>query len=217
MKPTIFKTAPAHIARWVLAAAAAAIALAGSTGIAHAHTRVEIGPYTLVLGWLNEPVIVGERNALVLEIIEDGSPVPGVEGSLELTVLYGGQTFHGQLAPTQAPGVYAAEIFPTVRGQYEVRLVGMIVDEPVDVVIEPEAVLPAAVLQFPETQPEPAVLTAEIDQLAEAVAQIRTLAMLGLAAGSAGILLSAAGLFLGLRRRSSPGRRRGAANQQEQK
>ncbi len=33
-----------------------------------AHERVEIGPYVIVVGWVNEPAIVGERNALFLEI-----------------------------------------------------------------------------------------------------------------------------------------------------
>ncbi len=40
-----------------------------------AHERVELGPYVVVVGWVKEPAIVGERNALFLQITEDGEPV----------------------------------------------------------------------------------------------------------------------------------------------
>ena len=32
-----------------------------------AHSRAEVGPYVIVVGWENEPVIVGERNAVPAE------------------------------------------------------------------------------------------------------------------------------------------------------
>ncbi len=179
------------------------LALVWTVQTAFAHTRVEIGPYTLVLGWQKEPVIVGERNALVLEITEGDVPVEGLEGSLELTVFYGGESFIGQLAPSDEPGVYAAEIFPTVRGQYEVQLSGSIGDELIDVILEPEAVLPADVLQFPEAQPDPGALAAEIDELSESVSRLQSLTSYALAAGAIGLLLGAAALYFTLRNRSA--------------
>jgi hypothetical protein len=195
----------------------AAIAVLKFVQPALAHTRVEIGPYTLVLGWQNEPVIVGERNALLLEITEAGIPVEGLEGTLELTVLYGGESFTGQLAPAGTPGTYAAEIFPTVRGQYEVQLTGRIGDEPVDMLLEPEAVLPANVLQFPEAQPDPVELAAEVDRLTESQGRLRALAVIGMVAGGAGLLMGSVALFLTLRQRSASGVRTGRTENRENK
>jgi hypothetical protein len=93
---------------------------------AEAHTRVELGPYVVILGWEKEPVVVGERNALLLEVTEDEEPVEGLESTLSFVVLYGGQTFTGNLNPTTTPGLYSAEILPTVRGLYAVELSGAI-------------------------------------------------------------------------------------------
>ncbi|MCK5895328.1 MAG: hypothetical protein KAG20_00910, partial [Cocleimonas sp.] len=53
-----------------------------------AHTRIEVGPYTVVVGWVEEPVIVGERNALLLEVYEGDRPVTGMEGSLNVDIEY---------------------------------------------------------------------------------------------------------------------------------
>jgi hypothetical protein len=189
----------------ILAAAVALIAILAAAGQALAHTRVEAGTYSILLGWRNEPVIVGERNALILEITEGEAPVEGVERTLELTVFYGGESFIGQLAPTGEPGVYAAEIFPTVRGQYEVQLTGAIGDEPIDLIAEPEAVLPANVLQFPVAQADPGELSASVEQLEASLAQAQTTALAGLILGLAGLILGAAGLFLAVRVRTGAG------------
>ncbi len=170
------------------------VALAGFVSfwaprLAYAHTRVEIGPYTIILGWEFEPVIVGERNALVLEVLEGDVPVLGLEGTLRLDVLYGGRTFIGNLAPTSTPGLYRAEIVPTVRGQYQVQLTGMIEDLAVDELLNPEEVLPARVLQFPESQPDPAEVQASISALE---GQVQTAVIVG----AVGILVGILGIGL---------------------
>ena len=211
------RTKPKPVIRLAAVLALAAFAVLKIVQPALAHTRVEIGPYTLVLGWQNEPVIVGERNALLLEITEAETPVEGLEGTLKLTVLYGGESFTGQLAPAGSPGTYAAEIFPTVRGQYEVQLTGAIGDEPVDIFLEPEAVLPANVLQFPEAQPDPVELAGEVDRLTESQGRLRALAVIGMVAGGAGLLMGSVALFLTLRQRSASGVRTGRTENRENK
>ena len=50
--------------RLFLPALLALTALAVFPRAALAHSRVEVGPYTIVVGWEKEPVIVGERNAM---------------------------------------------------------------------------------------------------------------------------------------------------------
>lgn len=148
---------------------------------AAAHTRVELGPYVLILGWEQEPVVVGERNALLLEVTKDDEPVEGLESTLDFVVLYGGQTFTGNLNPTTTPGLYAAEILPTVRGQYAVELSGSIEDLQVNEIVEPEEVLPAEVLQFPESPPDTRDLQVLIDDLTSELQTARTLTIVALA------------------------------------
>lgn len=163
------------------------VAVFGSVQPAFAHRRIEIENYLLILGWRNEPVIVGERNALVVEIYDGDLPVAGVEATLELTVLYGGRTFVGILAPTGTPGIYEVEIYPTVRGTYQVHLMGMIEDVVVDTIVEPEEVLPASVLQFPQSQPDLAELQAEIEALQARMQMLQLISYLAIGTGIIGV------------------------------
>lgn len=175
------------------------------TKLAYAHERVEIGPYVLVVGWVNEPAIVGERNALFLEVLENEEPVTGVEGTLDAELQYGGRTFRSNLMPTTTPGHYTVEFFPTVRGQYAVRLFGAIGDTEVDEVVEPEEVFSGERIQFPE--PEPSVLELQKEterQMAELESKVQTaqlVAFAGVGIGLVGISLAA---FILVRRRQNP-------------
>lgn len=152
-----------------------------------AHSRTEVGPYVIVIGWQKEPVIVGDRNAILIEVTQDGAPVTGVESDLDLTVLYAGRSFRSNLNPAATPGVYLAEILPTVRGQYEVQLTGSIGDTTVDEVLEPEEVLASKALTFPDDPPDPFALQETVDGLS---AQLRTFQILA----AAGLVLGLAGL-----------------------
>jgi hypothetical protein len=162
-----------------------------------AHTRVEIGPYVIILGWLNEPPIVGERNSLILDISKDGAPVEGVEGSLDLSMLYGGRTFIGNVSPTETPGIYTAEILPTVRGQYLVELSGAIEDLAVSEQVEPEEVLPAAVLQFPESPPEPGEIQSSVDELQSELQTTRILAIVAVGFGLVALVVAVLAIVRG--------------------
>lgn len=188
-----------HIHRWRLVAGAVAVLVlvvgASRPPAALAHTRIEVGPYVLIIGWANEPTIVGERNAIVVEVTEDEAPVTGLEATLKLEVLYAGRTYRGNLAPAGEPGWYSAEIFPTVRGQYQVRLFGTIEDLALDETVEPEEVLGPEVLQFPEAQPDPRALQAAVDDLEARLATALTLAVGGLTVGLLGLGLGAFSLF----------------------
>jgi hypothetical protein len=163
-----------------------------------AHTRIEVGPYVLVIGWVKEPVIVGERNAILIQVTEDEAPIEGLEATLQMEILYAGRTFRANLAPEGTPGWYTAEIFPTVRGQYQIRLTGSIVDQPIDETVEPEEVQAGNVLQFPEPQPEPRDLERSLRDVEARLGTAYTLAVAGLAAGVLGVGLAAFSL---LRRR----------------
>jgi hypothetical protein len=166
-----------------------------------AHTRVEVGPYVVIVGWRNEPVIVGERNTILIEVNRAEVPVEGLEASLKVQVLYAGRAFIGNLSPTPgSPGVYQVEIYPTARGQYQVQLLGMIEDTAIDEVVEPEEVLSPGVLQFPEVQPEPNVLKNSVDALEAQLQTATTLAIVGIVVGVLGL---GAAVFSLLRRPKS--------------
>ena len=161
-----------------------------------AHTRVEVGPYVIVLGWNEEPVIVGERNAIWLQILENETPVsPDLEVDLEATVFYGGHSFLGIPAPAEKEGEFLVEIFPTVRGTYELQLVGMIGETPADTVIELDEVQPASVLQFPEEQPDLNELQARLEETQAQLNTANLIAVAGLVAGVLGLGLAILNLF----------------------
>lgn len=159
-------------------------------GTALAHERVEVGDYVLIVGWLNEPVIVGERNAMLVQVTLNDEPVTGLEISLDAEVLYAGRVFQSNLLLGDEPGTYLVELFPTVRGQYELRLTGTLGDEEIDLIVEPEPVLPGAVLQFPEAEPDSRELQSEIEALQGQLSTAYALAAVGIGLGAVGLILS---------------------------
>lgn len=180
---------------WGTAVFLAFVSLTHSTHTALAHTRVEVGPYAIVIGWLQEPPIVGERNALTLEISEDEQPVTGAEATLDIEVLYAGRTWRVNMNPTETPGLYTAVLFPTVRGVYTTRIFGTLPNTDVDVQVDPEEVLPASNLHFPEPLPDTIALQEQVDQLQTELQTTRTWAYVGVGVGALGIVLGLVGLF----------------------
>lgn len=156
----------------------------------HAHVRVEVGPYVVVVGWLAEPPVVGERNSLTVEISEDGQPVTDAAATLNVELQYGPERFRANLQPTAVPGLYTIDIFPTVRGQYAVRLFGSLGDTAVDETVRPEEVFPASNLQFPEPMPDPRELQREVTALESELQTMRTLTYAALAVGAVSLLLA---------------------------
>ncbi len=120
-----------------------------------AHEGITVGEYTIEIGWLSEPPIVGQQNAIVVNVstTSDEQPVEDVSG-LTVTVSYGGQEKLLTLQPLgeDTPGQFIAPVLPTVPGQYALKLGGSLGGTPADVEVEPEEVAPADTLQFPSTE-----------------------------------------------------------------
>jgi hypothetical protein len=122
--------------------------------LAFAHEGVTVGDYEIEIGWVNEPPIVGQQNALVVNISNTSSgeaqPVEDVS-ALTVTVSYGGQSKTLTLQPLgeDTPGQFIAPLIPTVVGEYMVALGGKLGDTNVSAEIHPEEVAPADMLQFP--------------------------------------------------------------------
>lgn len=180
------------LALWPFALALALGAAILTPQAARAHTRVEAGPYALVVGWVEEPPIVGAKNAVWLQILEGDTPISNqVRVDLEASIFYGGHSFLGIPTPAEKPGEFVVEIFPTVRGTYELQLTGIIGETSVDILVELDEVQPASALQFPEPLPDPLALQASLE---EAQRQARTANALALA----GLVIGVLGLGLGL-------------------
>src|SRR6266511_1693900 len=129
----------------------AIIALVLNFQLAFAHESITVGDYTIEVGWLSEPPIVGQQNAIVVNVsTSDGQPVEDVSG-LTVAVSYGGQNKTLTLQPLgeDTPGQFIAPILPTIPGQYTLNLGGKLGDTDVNVEVQPEEVQAAEVLQFP--------------------------------------------------------------------
>lgn len=118
-----------------------------------AHEIITLGDYELEYGWLHEPVIVGQPNAIVLTFAHHDSEPEAVDVSdLNIEIIYGPEQKTLALQPLgeDTPGQFIAPVTPTRAGQYTVRLTGKISETsvgPVD--FEPEEVESAALVQFP--------------------------------------------------------------------
>jgi len=156
-------------------------------GIASAHTTVHNGPYNVEIGWLDEPPIVGQMNAIVMNLSTSdasASPVTASISGLTLTVSYGGQSKVLTLQPLgeDTPGQYVAPMLPTVAGLYTVDVTGTLETTAVKVEVQPEEVQAPDSVQFPKVAPP------------------STGSNLGLAGwlGLAGLVIALAALILGV-------------------
>ncbi|MCB9135376.1 MAG: hypothetical protein H6636_08110 [Anaerolineales bacterium] len=165
---------------------------------ASAHTRVEADPFTFIVGWQKEPVVVGDRNAVLLQILDGETPLANdVKVDLEGTILYGGRSFLGIPEPAGEDGVFLIDLYPTVRGTYELQLQGTIGENPVAVSVELDEVQPAKVIQFPQEQPDVVQMQSELQQTQAQLKTANLLAIAGLVAGLLGLVV---GVFSLLRR-----------------
>lgn len=179
--------------------AAGLIALLALNGAALAHERLVQGEYAFTLGWLDEPPIVGLKNAALVEVATaaDNQPVTGAEATLTVQIQMGGASKELVLRPLEeTPGSYAADFIPTRRGTYTLKLGGTVNGQPIDLSNEIEEVTSPDSLTFPEplggdTQQALANLSAELSTT-------RTFAVAGAALGAIGLVL--AGVALGRKR-----------------
>jgi hypothetical protein len=129
-------------------------------GPVSAHQGIQVGDYEVEIGWLNEPPVVGQLNAIMLHVtpLSAGSAAPAAKelpvdiSGLKLAVVYGGETRTLELQPLseESQNEYIASILPTRPGKYTVRLSGTLGAAAASAEVEPEEVLMAENLQFPQ-------------------------------------------------------------------
>jgi hypothetical protein len=158
-----------------------------------AHESVIVGPYQLEIGWLNEPALAAEKNAVWISAVnaETGQPVADI-ATVKVSISTGGRRKDLLLRPLAAdqPGQYVADLIPTVRGVYTLQLQGTLVEERVDVSIDLDEVEPASDWQFPELAPSPVELQKRLATAEAALAFTRTIAFIALAASLLTVFVS---------------------------
>lgn len=130
----------------------AALALVLSFQPAFAHTTVHVGDYDVEVGWVDEPPVVGQRNAIVVNVSNTKSADVVVDISkLTVDVTYGSQTKTLTLQPLSedSKNQYIAPILPTIPGQYTVQLRGQLDVTDISQDVQPEEVVPSDTLAFP--------------------------------------------------------------------
>jgi hypothetical protein len=188
-----------HIRRIAAGIAAAGVSLLFAVnGAALAHGPVQVGDYTLIIGFHNEPVLQGEPNSLDLFVTntKTGEKINGLEKTLKAEIIFGSHTREVELAPQEdQDGAYGAAILPTRTGDYTWHIFGDINGTRVDVKMTSspttfESITPKSDISFPDS--EPALTDVQAD--AAAAAQSAQTAMI---LGIVGAVLGIVGTILG--------------------
>lgn len=128
------------LALGVVALFAALLVVTFTSGVASAHEKRHIGPYTFVVGFLNEPAYAQQENSLDLTIcngkdcnytVQDGlrvvsNPVMNADQTLKAEVIMGNATpLALPLEPRYAnPGKYTSYFVPSKIGSYTFHFFG---------------------------------------------------------------------------------------------
>lgn len=169
------------------------------------HEQRQVGPYTIEVGWRDEPALAGLLNAVELEVREtaSGHGVDGLAKTLTLTVTVGGSTtgFEPALRTLGAgdPGHYLADLIPTATGDYLFRLRGKIGTQEVNELFESgpgrfDPVRSAASVAFPAQEALDPSAARELRALREIADQARAIALGGLLLGALGVAVAVAAL-----------------------
>ena len=187
-----------------LLAAVAAVAVvvssfAVNTNVALGHERRTIGPYTFVVGWLNEPAYVNLLNSLDLTVTETtgAKAVEGLDKMLKADVTFGGSTTPQPLtiaARFGLPGKYSGYVMPTKVGDYTFHITGTVGTMNIDEKFESGpgrfgSIESTDALQYPQKVVSNMDLAARLDQL-------QTLVIAGIVLGGLALVASAAGLMV---------------------
>jgi hypothetical protein len=102
-------------------------------GIASAHEVRDVGEYTFVVGFLNEPVYSGDKSGLDLRVSRGDEPVEGLDETLSAEVIFGDASRPLQISAVFGqPGAYQSVFFPTAAGPYTFHITGDIEGTAID-------------------------------------------------------------------------------------
>ncbi len=213
-----------------LAAVLAAGALLACAGLASAHEHRDVGNYTLVVGFLNEPAIANEPNGLSLRVETKaaadaatpsaspaagddddaltGDPVEGLANTLQAEVKFGSQTQQLTLEPSFGqPGAYEAHFIPTAEGAYSFHIFGTIEGANVDETFTSgpdtfDEVAARSTMNFPPDTASGSD-SAAVKQAKDDASSAKTLAIVGIALGALGLVAAGGVTALGRGKRGN--------------
>ncbi|MGI9566950.1 MAG: hypothetical protein ACR2LL_08065 [Nitrosopumilus sp.] len=154
----------------------------GLIGIANGHTVDSVGEYRVEIGWMNEPVVSGETNAIEFYVSPLDSDLPLEEQSfkngvsdlkktVKIQLIYKDESITLPLSPDHnIPGKYFAFVNPTVSGFYQANILGTIEETPISLSMHPPKVDERAYIEFPK--PSDLTLTQIIDGHTTLIADI---------------------------------------------
>jgi hypothetical protein len=156
---------------WLRTAGIAAVLLASVTSVL-AHERKTSGPYTLTIGWGDEPAFIGFRNTIEVDIVETtGGAVPDLTGAaMTVDVTFGDQHVTLPMRPVfRQPGKLRAFLVPTRAGTYSFHFSGTIKGVVVDASSTCSdttfaCVADVSTIQFPAKDPSPAELADRVSR-----------------------------------------------------
>ena len=139
---------------------------------ASAHERKTSGPYTLTIGWGDEPAFTGFRNAVEVDVVETvGGAVPDLTGAtMTVDVSFADQHVTLPLRPVfRQPGKLRAFLVPTRAGTYSFHFSGTIKGQAIDATSTCSdatfaCVADVAAIQFPAKDPSAGQLSERMDR-----------------------------------------------------
>ena len=152
----------------------------GLSGATYGHTVDSVGEYRVEIGWMNEPVVSGETNAIefyaspLLPCPEIEEPIKCAESqdfqngvadlnkTLKMQLVFKDEKITLPLTPDHnIPGKYYAFVNPTLSGYYQANVLGTIEDTPISLSMHPPKVSERSYIEFP--QPSDLTITQIID------------------------------------------------------
>ena len=142
-------------------------------GIAYAHTIDSVGEYRVEIGWMNEPIVSGETNAIEFYVspLEPGieledqvfqNGITGLKNTVKIKLLFKDESITLPLSPDHdILGKYYAFVNPTVSGFYQANILGTIADTSISLSMHPPKVAERSYIEFPE--PSDITITQMID------------------------------------------------------
>jgi hypothetical protein len=183
-----------RVISFVAAALVVATSFVAFADTAAAHERRTVGPYQLVVGWLNEPAYVGLMNSLDLRVtdtrVTPAKAIEGLENTLSVDLQTGGLAPLGLTVSARfgVPGAYNGYVMPTAAGIYTFTIKGKI--ESLDINEKFESgpgrfgdIESTDALQYPNKVPVAEDLGKRLGDLQGAVEQTRIFALAALVVG----------------------------------
>ncbi|WP_316504774.1 hypothetical protein [Nitrosopumilus sp.] len=133
---------------------------------AFAHTVDSVGEYRVEIGWMNEPVVSSETNAIEFYVsplepnldLEDQkfqNGVTGLKKTVKMQLVYKDQNITLPLSPDHdIPGKYYAFVNPTISGFYQANILGTIEDTQISLSMHPPKVEERSYIEFPLKETE---------------------------------------------------------------